>query len=324
MKNIILPLLLLLPMVFVPITTVNAQEKVNFAGVSDHYAERGQQVTLMGSLTAYEMCDISLKLWLNDFSKTWAYVFKTPTTITIGQASSVNITLTIPEDAEEGTYVQLLQGFVDGEYDFSWSINVNVGHPGLLPSACVQEDHWYENRWIAYENVPRDVYGPNQVGMIISYGLACMFEQNIEVNYDWEGIGGQMGEFHVWTQIGQVTMHSAPCRMSKDCAAGDYIFHISVNYHNYTRLDTLDIPVTVHCVGEGNPTAEKTIETHARMIGDTNFDGVIDMEDISYVATRFGIIGSDPLSDPNVDINNDGKIDMRDIGYVARHFLETT
>lgn len=323
MKNIILLLLLVIPMVSVPITTVNAQDKVNFTGVSDYDVQRGQQVTLMGSLTAYEICNISLKLWLHDFSKTWAYVFKTPTAVTIGQANSVNITLAVPENAEEGTYVQLLQGFVDGEYYFSWSINVNVGHSGLLPSACVQEDHWYENRWIAYENVPRDVYGPNQVGITITYGLACMFEQNREVNYDWEGTEGQMGEFHVWTQD-QVTMHYAPCRMlARAWAAGDYIFHISVNYLNYTRLDTLDIPVTVHCAGEGNATAVKVIETRAGMIGDMNFDGVINMEDIFYVRTRFGMIDSDPLWDPNADINNDSRTDMKDIGYVARHFLET-
>lgn len=313
--------LLVIQIAFIPINTVNAQEKVSFVGVSNYDAQRGQQVTLMGTLTAYEICEISLKLWLHDFSKTWPYVFKTPTSAIIGQASSVNISLTVPENAEEGTYVQLLQGFVDEEYDFSWSINVNVGHSGLLPSACGHEDHWYENRWIAYENVPRDVYGPNQVGITITYGLACMFEQNIELDYDWEGIGGNMGRFHGWTQIGEVTMHSAWCRMNKDWMTEDYIFHISVNYLNGSSLDTLDIPITVHCVGEGDPTAEEDIQTRARMIGDMNFDDVINMTDILYVAMRFGTKGSDPLWDPNADINNDNRTDMKDIGYVARHFL---
>lgn len=60
------------------------------------------------------------------------------------------------------------------------------------------------------------------------------------------------------------------------------------------------------------------------ILGDLNFDGIVDMKDISYVARRFMCLPSDPLWDSIADINSDGKIDMKDISTVARHFGKTS
>ena len=56
---------------------------------------------------------------------------------------------------------------------------------------------------------------------------------------------------------------------------------------------------------------------------DINYDGKIDMKDISYVAHAFGAEFGPPINSRwlfRADVNNDRRINMRDVGTVAFHF----
>jgi len=55
-------------------------------------------------------------------------------------------------------------------------------------------------------------------------------------------------------------------------------------------------------------------------IGDINYDGKVDMKDVSLVARAFGEFPGRPRWNPMFDVNYDGKIDIKDISIVARNF----
>lgn len=61
--------------------------------------------------------------------------------------------------------------------------------------------------------------------------------------------------------------------------------------------------------------------------GDINGDGVVDMQDISFVAYYFGSFNGTKAHphgwNPQADINGDQKVDMIDIAIVARNFGKT-
>jgi len=56
--------------------------------------------------------------------------------------------------------------------------------------------------------------------------------------------------------------------------------------------------------------------------GDINFDGIVDIFDITIVALQFGR-PPPPITDSRADINHDGVVDIFDIVIVALHFGET-
>jgi len=55
-------------------------------------------------------------------------------------------------------------------------------------------------------------------------------------------------------------------------------------------------------------------------IGDVNYDGKVDIKDVSLVARAFGEFPGRPRWSPMFDVNYDGKIDIKDISIVARNF----
>jgi hypothetical protein len=57
--------------------------------------------------------------------------------------------------------------------------------------------------------------------------------------------------------------------------------------------------------------------------GDINFDGIVDIFDITIVALQFGR-PPPPITDQRADINHDGVVDIFDIVIVALHFGETS
>jgi parallel beta-helix repeat protein len=56
--------------------------------------------------------------------------------------------------------------------------------------------------------------------------------------------------------------------------------------------------------------------------GDVNGDGKVNIEDIAYVAKRFGMRPTNPGWDPNADLTDEGKIDITDVATAAKHFGE--
>jgi parallel beta-helix repeat protein len=59
------------------------------------------------------------------------------------------------------------------------------------------------------------------------------------------------------------------------------------------------------------------------MLGDVNYDGKINIRDVSFVSSRFGCKPPDPLWNPNADVNEDKQINIRDVSTVARKFGKT-
>ena len=60
------------------------------------------------------------------------------------------------------------------------------------------------------------------------------------------------------------------------------------------------------------------------LICDINFDGKVDMKDISIVAGAFGSFPGHPRWSPIADVNKDSRIDLRDIGMTAMNFGKTS
>ena len=52
-------------------------------------------------------------------------------------------------------------------------------------------------------------------------------------------------------------------------------------------------------------------------------DGKVDIRDVHYVASFYGITLSSPNWNPNADINNDGKVDIRDVHIAAANYGKT-
>jgi hypothetical protein len=48
--------------------------------------------------------------------------------------------------------------------------------------------------------------------------------------------------------------------------------------------------------------------------------GTVDISDVAFVASLFGVNYPNPKYNPNADINGDGVIDISDVAFVAAHF----
>ncbi len=96
---------------------------------------------------------------------------------------------------------------------------------------------------------------------------------------------------------------------------------IHTSYDNSTSTATLDWIEVVDLENQLKVTALSIARIVTRNPADINNDGRVDMNDIGYVARRFGINETSPLWDPAADINSDGIINMKDIGYVAKYFM---
>jgi hypothetical protein len=88
--------------------------------------------------------------------------------------------------------------------------------------------------------------------------------------------------------------------------------YITLNETMLLDVDLEDIPHSV---------VDKALfEMYPTHIGDFNYDGKVDMKDISRVAKGFGSFPGHSRWDPICDVNGDGVIDMKDISKVARGF----
>ena len=86
----------------------------------------------------------------------------------------------------------------------------------------------------------------------------------------------------------------------------------SVRCLNYTLTAVATIPT-------GSNTLSGVTIT-ARLLGDVNGDGRVDMKDIAMVARSFGSTPASPNWNPAADLNGDGTVNMKDIAIVARNF----
>ncbi len=91
-------------------------------------------------------------------------------------------------------------------------------------------------------------------------------------------------------------------------------------WSNYTGTDTNGdgIGDTSHLIDSNNVDNYPLMSPY--MCGDVNYDGVINIRDIAFVARRFGCTPTDQLWNPHADINEDAKIDIRDVSITARGF----
>ncbi|MBO0889010.1 hypothetical protein J2P12_07920, partial [Candidatus Bathyarchaeota archaeon] len=53
---------------------------------------------------------------------------------------------------------------------------------------------------------------------------------------------------------------------------------------------------------------------------DMNGDGIVNILDLSYVASVYGITANSSTYNPNADVNASGTIDIVDLAYVAAYF----
>jgi hypothetical protein len=59
------------------------------------------------------------------------------------------------------------------------------------------------------------------------------------------------------------------------------------------------------------------------ILGDLNFDGEVDMQDVYIVIQAFGSYPGQPRWNPSADIDKDDRISMRDIYLVITSFGKT-
>jgi len=92
--------------------------------------------------------------------------------------------------------------------------------------------------------------------------------------------------------------------------------------------------ITVHTIKAEVPpltgetdTADNTLTSpstvRVKMLGDVNGDGVVEGEDIFYIARAYGTYPGHPLWNPIADLDNDDSIDGSDIFPVVRNFGKT-
>jgi len=53
---------------------------------------------------------------------------------------------------------------------------------------------------------------------------------------------------------------------------------------------------------------------------DVDFNGQVDLRDVSIVASSFGSTEGMPHWNPSADLNLDGRVDIRDVAIVSRFF----
>ena len=62
---------------------------------------------------------------------------------------------------------------------------------------------------------------------------------------------------------------------------------------------------------------------HYQLIGDLNYDGIVDIFDVVSITTAFGSEPADPSWDPLADLNNNDVIDIFDVVLLAQNFGAT-
>jgi len=61
----------------------------------------------------------------------------------------------------------------------------------------------------------------------------------------------------------------------------------------------------------------------ARIEGDVNHDGIVELMDFYIVSMAFSSTPIDPNWNPHADLNGDGIIELMDFWIMSRHFGET-
>jgi len=87
--------------------------------------------------------------------------------------------------------------------------------------------------------------------------------------------------------------------------------------HNYTLTAVATI------IPPDNDPADNTFtdgKVKVRILGDTNGDGIVDIEDIYAAAIAYGSYPGHELWDPDMDLNSDGIIDIEDIYTIALYY----
>jgi hypothetical protein len=123
-------------------------------------------------------------------------------------------------------------------------------------------------------------------------------------------------------------------------ASGSYLLDqapVSLNAYTSTNvtlvwvasgfsIGTYDIAVSAHTVLGETDTSDNNCSdgnVHVTLIGDTNVDDYVGIDDVFSIASHFAQMPSDPYWNPNCDINDDDYIGSDDIFMTASHFGDT-
>jgi PKD repeat protein len=95
-----------------------------------------------------------------------------------------------------------------------------------------------------------------------------------------------------------------------------------VIYHTYTQEGNYTVTLAVVDSNGSVGSLMKMVRVSAKLLGDVNGDGIVNMVDIYQLILRFMCKRGDPGYVADCDINNDGIINMQDIYIAILHFME--
>jgi parallel beta-helix repeat protein len=92
-------------------------------------------------------------------------------------------------------------------------------------------------------------------------------------------------------------------------------------YQNETGSDGIgDAPYVIDAENVDN---YPLMKPYARLLGDLNYDGKVDITDIAMASQAFGSYPGHPRWNPLADVNNDSRVDIYDIARVCADFGKT-
>jgi PKD repeat protein len=90
--------------------------------------------------------------------------------------------------------------------------------------------------------------------------------------------------------------------------------------HKFLKIGNYTISLNVTDDSAFELSSTNTTEISVSLFGDINFDGQVNIVDITIVATAFGSEPETPTWNPKADLNKDGTVNIVDITLVAKEY----
>ena len=166
-----------------------------------------------------------------------------------------------------------------------------------------------------------------------------IFRNNIARNYY-----GISLSYHWWNSTGNIIYHNSFINNTQQASitskpsffnAWDNGYPSGGNYwSDYTGADLWGGPYQNETGSDGIGDAPYVIDAenvdncplmkpYARLLGDLNYDGKVDITDIAMASQAFGSYPGHPRWNPLADVNNDSRVDIYDIARVCADFGKT-
>jgi hypothetical protein len=108
------------------------------------------------------------------------------------------------------------------------------------------------------------------------------------------------------------------CNLSLDSGCSNFSFTLQVPLWAVPGWGLVNAAVLTPWGESYSPSVSSSF--YISLLGDVNFDGKVDIKDVSTVALAFGAYPGHILWNRVADINKDGKIDIKDVALVSRNF----